>query len=100
MIRLPPLLAAAAAIVGFPAAAQATEMRAEFATPFAQASEVVIDGRMWSCNGTACTARGDDPRPAVACRKLARKVGAITRFTTPQSDLNEAGLATCNQDRK
>ena len=101
MIRLTPLLAAAAVLVmGVPAAAQATAMRAEFAAPFEQASDVVVDGRMWSCAQTACTARGDDPRPAVACRKLARKVGAITRFTTAQSELNEAGLATCNQDRK
>ena len=61
---------------------------------------MVIDGRMWSCTGNACTARGDDPRPAVACRKLARKLGPVTRFATPQAELDAAGLATCNQDRK
>src|SRR5687768_7960835 len=103
MARLPHLLAAALAatsFVGAPASAQAAGLRAEFAAPFERSTEVVIDGRMWSCSGNACTARADDPRPAVACRKLARKLGTVTRFATPQSELNAAGLATCNQDRR
>jgi hypothetical protein len=98
---MPPLLAALAVFaIAVPAAAQATALRAEFAAPFERASEIAIDGRMWSCSGSVCTSRSDDPRPAVACRKLARKLGTVTRFATPQSELNEAGLATCNQDRK
>ena len=62
--------------------------------------EVIIDGRQWICNGSACTARGDDPRPAVACRKLARKLGPVTRFETSQSELDPAALASCNQDHE
>jgi len=99
MIRVTPLLAAVAVLAaGVPVQAQATSLRAEFAAPFERATEVAIDGRMWSCTGNACTSRSDDPRPAVACRKLARKLGPVTRFATPQSELNAAGLATCNQD--
>ena len=101
MPRVTPLLAAIAVLAAaVPAQAQATSLRAEFATPFERATEVIVDGRMWSCAGNACTSRSDDPRPAVACRKLARKVGPVTRFATPQTELNEAGLATCNQDRR
>lgn len=100
MLRLPHLLAALAAMaVASPALAQASGLRAEFAAPFERASEVAIDGKLWSCTGTACTARGDDPRPAVACRKLARKLGPVTRFATARSELDAAGLAACNQDR-
>ena len=102
-MRLSHLIAAGLVAVmaaAVPAQAQATSLRAEFAAPFENATELVIDGRMWSCTGNACTSRSDDPRPAVACRKLARKVGTVTRFTTPQSELNAAGLATCNQDQK
>jgi len=100
MIRLPHVLAAGLALAAAsPALAQAGGLRAEFAAPFERASEVVIDGKLWLCAGTACTARGDDPRPAVACRKLARKLGPITRFATPRSELDQAGLASCNQDR-
>ena len=101
MRRVTPLLAALAVFAtGAPAQAQANTLRAEFAAPFEGAREVVVDGRMWSCSGNACTSRSDDPRPAVVCRKLARKVGEVTRFATPQTELNAAGLATCNQDRK
>ena len=91
---------AAAIAVGAPVAAQSNSLRAEFAVPFAEASKVIIDGRRWSCSGTACTAAGSDPRLAVACRKLARKLGAVARFEGAQGALDEAGLATCNQDQK
>ena len=92
-----PLLALAAAT---PALAQAPTMRAELATAQDGNREVIVDGRVWNCSGTACTAAGEDDRPAVACRKLARKLGIVTRFATPQGDLDPAGLATCNQDHK
>ena len=95
------LLAAAAVLaIAVPAAAQGTTLRAEFAVPFERATQVAVDGRIWSCAGNACTSPRGDPRPAVACRKLARKVGTVTRFATPQADLDAAGLATCNQDRQ
>lgn len=103
MSRLPRFLAAglvAALAGGAPLHAQPTAMRAEFAAPFAAHTEVIIDGKMWSCVGNACTTSSSDPRPAVVCRKLARKLGPITRFTTAAAELDEAGLAACNQDRK
>ena len=102
MTRVTVLLttALAALTTASPALAQSGGLRAEFAAPFERASEVVIDGKLWSCTGTACTARGDDPRPTIVCRKLARKLGPVTRFATSLSELNAAGLATCNQDRK
>ena len=100
MRRLPFLLAATLAAASAPSFAQAPTMRAEFAAAQDANPEVIIDGRVWSCSGNACTARGDDARPAVACRKLARKLGPVSRFVTPQSELDAAGLASCNQDRK
>jgi len=94
------LLALALILSGAPALAQGQTMRAEFATAQDGSREVVVDGRLWACSGNACTAQGDDARPAIACRKLARKLGPVTRFATAQSELNAAGLATCNQDHK
>ena len=91
------ILAFAAATPGL---AQTPTMRAELAAALDGDREVIVDGRVWTCSGTACTAQGDDPRPAIACRKLARKLGSITRFATPQSELNAAGLAACNQDHR
>ena len=100
-MRLPiDILAFALVATGAPGLAQSPAMRAELATAQDGSREVVVDGRLWSCTGNACTTPGNDARPAVACRKLARKVGPVTRFATSQSELNAAGLATCNQDRK
>jgi hypothetical protein len=103
MIRVPHLLAAVIAATmatGVSAQAQGAGLRAEFAAPFERAAEVAIDGRMWSCTGKACISRTGDARPEIACRKLARKLGPVTRFATPQRELDAAGLATCNQDRQ
>ena len=94
------LVALALAVSTVPAFAQAPTMRAELAAAPDGSREIVIDGRLWSCARNACTTPGDDARPAIACRKLARKVGTVTRFATSQSELNAAGLATCNQDQK
>ena len=96
-VRYLSLLVLAAAT---PALAQAPTMRAEIAAAQDGTAEVIIDGRLWTCSGNACTSQGEDARPAIACRKLARKVGVVTRFATSQVELNDAGLATCNQDHK
>ncbi len=104
MARLLPFLAVgltAAALVGAPAVAQSETMRAEFAASFKNAETVIISGRTWSCGASACVSRGVDPRPAVACRKLSRKVGQpVTKFRSSQAELNAADLAACNQDHK
>ena len=101
MVRIARLIAMSLAVAAAaPAFAQGAAMRAELATPQEADRELIIDGRVWTCSGNACTAPGDDPRPTIACRKLARKLGPVTRFTTRQSELDEAGLATCNQDQK
>lgn len=104
MARLLPFLAAgltAAALVGAPALAQSDSMRAEFAISFKSAETVIISGRTWSCSANACVSRGVDPRPAVACRKLSRKIGQpVTRFTASQVEQSAADLASCNQDHE
>ena len=101
MLRVPCMIAVALALSAVtPAFSQTQTMRAELTTPQDGNKEVVIDGRLWTCSGNACTSQGEDARPAIACRKLARKVGVVTRFATSQVELNDAGLATCNQDHK
>jgi hypothetical protein len=101
MRRLPSLFAlvwVAAAAASGPAFAQAPMMRAELAASHEGEREVIVDGRRWSCSGNTCTASGEDPRPAVACRKLARKLGPVMRFETSQAALDASALASCNQD--
>ena len=89
---------ATATVSATPAIAQAAGLRAEFAAPFARSETVIIDGRQWSCSGTSCTSASDDPRPAIACRKLARKVGPVARFASSKAELDAAAIAACNQD--
>ena len=100
--RLPHLIAAAlvvAPLAAAPALAQPAAMQAEFAAPFERARQIVVSGKAWDCSGTTCTTRSTDARPAVACRKLARKVGQpVTRFAAAQAPLGAADLAACNQD--
>ena len=99
MTRVTSLLAAVAVLVtAVPAMAQGAGLRAEFAAPFARSETVIIDGRQWSCSGTSCTSASDDPRPAIACRKLARKVGPVARFASSKAELDAAAIASCNQD--
>lgn len=101
MLRPARLIATAfVATVGVSALAQGPTMRAELATAQDGTREIVLDGRLWTCTGNACIAAGDDPRPAIACRKLARKLGSVIRFETRHGDLDAAGLATCNQDQE
>jgi hypothetical protein len=99
MIRhLTSAAALALAVAATPLLAQAGGMRAELAAPVAREGQLYIDGVVWNCAGQACTARAADPRPAIACRKLARKVGTVARFSG-RAELDAAGLATCNQDQ-
>ena len=102
MARVLTLLAAgivAALPVG--ASAQSATMRAEFTTAFDGAKTLIIDGRPWDCKGNACVTHGVDARPAVACRKLSRKVGQpVSRFAAREATLEAGDLATCNQDHK
>lgn len=100
MGRLPHFLAAALIVAtsAAPAFGQSATMRAEFAAAFERDTEVIVDGKLWQCRGNACTTRGDDPRPTVACRRLSRKVGPVARFTTPRAELDANDLATCNKD--
>jgi hypothetical protein len=93
-----PLVALAALATAAPAMAEGAGLRAEFAAPFERSENVVVDGRLWSCAGNACTSRSDDPRPAVACRKLARKLGPVARFASSKAELDAAAIAACNQD--
>ena len=90
---------------GAPEASVADAVEASCAIPgFFRPIEIAgpryVDGGVWSCNGTVCTPQGDDARPTVVCRKLARKLGTVTRFAIAQSELGAADLAICNQDQK
>jgi hypothetical protein len=62
--------------------------------------EVVIDGRIWRCQGADCAAMpiegADSQRIGSECHRAARQLGKFTAYQTGAKALNDAELATCN----
>ena len=69
---------------------------ATLAAPAPAAKKAVINGVVWRCEGDACAAPLDGARPAIACGKMVRAFGAVTRFASPKGDLSAEDLARCN----
>lgn len=93
-----PLAAAVLATVTLAApalAGAAPYYRAELAAP-ANDATIVAGGLLWSCDGTSCVAGKDNSRPLIVCKKLAREVATITRFTAAGEDMAADELARCN----
>jgi hypothetical protein len=76
------------------------ESRAVLAAPSAQKGELVIDGRIWRCDGTSCEAHAsdmaDNHRPARECHNAAVRFGAFTAYQTGPVTLSDAELKECN----
>lgn len=70
---------------------------ATLSRPMDGAQKVIQKGVLWKCEGAACAAPRDTSRPVMVCARLVQKVGPVTRFATPQGELNPEDLARCNQ---
>ena len=85
---------------GAPAAALAQSghggYSATLAAPLPAAKKAVVNGVIWKCDGDSCAAPLDGARPAIACAKMVRAFGAVTRFADPKGDLAAEDLARCN----
>ena len=87
-----------------PAAAQplsAGSSLAILAEPPARLREdMVIDGRIWSCDQAVCQARrqgGARPQPSpVECAHVAKHFGAFSAYRTGSTALDDAQLSQCN----
>jgi hypothetical protein len=62
-------------------------------------TEVVVDGRIWRCDGVACVALANDSdlhnKPVVECRNAARTLGKFSAYSTGKITLTDAQLAEC-----
>ena len=62
--------------------------------------EVVIDGRIWRCEGNTCAANpndgADSERISTECHRAAFQLGKFSAYQTGSQSLNDAELATCN----
>lgn len=87
------LLAASLAVPAV--AAPGPYYQAELAAP-AQSAKFVAGGLLWNCEGTQCSAKKDNSRPVIVCRKLAKETAEIVRFSAAGEDLAASELARCN----
>ncbi len=83
------------ALFGLAAPAAAAAYRA---TPLVQPDRAVVVTRdnVWRCDADGCAATGRSSRPAVACARLARELGALRAFSVDGRDFTGAELARCN----
>ncbi|MET0587127.1 MAG: hypothetical protein ABWZ75_01280 [Novosphingobium sp.] len=69
---------------------------ASLSAPLAEPREDIIDGALWKCTGDRCSAPAKGSRPVVVCGRVAKKFGAVARFTSPLGELSAEELARCN----
>jgi len=92
-------LALAASLAGLSitaAAAPAGAYAAVLTTPLAAPSQEIVDGAIWRCDGSRCSAPADGARAQTVCMKVARKFGPVASFATPQGPLSAEQLTRCN----
>jgi len=62
-------------------------------------TEVVIDSRVWRCDGAACAAFPSESdirrKPVIECRNAARALGKFTAYATGDVVLTDAQLTEC-----
>lgn len=90
------LMAGALVLGTVPAAAASGGWSATLATALPAPRHKIIGGALWKCAGKRCSAPVQDSRPSLACRKVAKKLGPVARFTSPEGELAADALAKCN----
>lgn len=78
------------------AAPRVSGFSAALASPAAQPRQQIVNGVLWKCADGRCSAAADGSRPMMACQRMVRSFGAVTRFTTPAGDLSAEDIERCN----
>ena len=97
MTRIVTLFAAAAALVGAPAAAATYS-----AKPAVQPGTARIIARdiSWNCTSATCLGSTQESRPAILCEGLAKRAGRLESFAADGRAFGQAELAKCNASAK
>ena len=63
---------------------------------------LVLDGRVWRCEGSACQASGHGRSQALGreCARVARKLGPLSAFSRDGVSLIGADLDRCNREAR
>jgi hypothetical protein len=80
-----------------PALAQTPASSLTFKDPRPGPASTIIDGAVWRCSPSGCTANGgDSQRPLRACRRVVTQLGQVSAFTWQGQALSAADVADCN----
>jgi len=75
------------------------ESHAVLTAPAPKGTEIVIDSRIWRCDGVNCAAFPNDSdirrKPVIECQHAARSLGKFTAYATGDVTLTDAQLAEC-----
>lgn len=76
----------------------ADKAEATLSAPLSQPRKVIIDGRLWSCEGEKCTAgpQGKNQPISRECSRAAKFLGQIVAYRQGNRELDTIGLAACN----
>jgi hypothetical protein len=78
------------------AAAQLTE--ATLAAPVSERRQVIVDGKLWTCEGTKCTSgnKGISQPVVRECARAARVLGPIVEYRRGEVALTDEQIKACN----
>ncbi len=69
---------------------------ASLAHPLEAPKQQILDGALWRCEGSTCSAPASGGRAVLACNRIARTFGEVARFETPRGELTAEDLTRCN----
>lgn len=96
MKRLVSCLAAAACLGTTAAAASLAEL--QLVEPVVEPAQVIIDGRVWSCEADRCISANEGRSQPVPreCKRVVRELGPVKAFRSNGRVLTEQEIANCN----
>ena len=76
----------------------ADKAEARLAAAVSAPRKVIIDGRLWSCEGEKCTAGSQGKNQPITreCARAAKVLGPVVAYRQGERSLDEAGIMACN----
>ncbi len=76
----------------------ADKAEARLAAAVSAPRKVIIDGRLWSCEGEKCTAGSQGKNQPIGreCSRAAKVLGPIVAYTQGEKTLGAAEITACN----
>ena len=87
---------AAISVSAAPAFAASGGNVATLAQPLAAPKQQILGDVLWKCAGDRCTAANSGGRPVLACQRVVKEFGEVSRFASGAKEFSADDLAKCN----